>query len=624
MRLFRVIWLAGLFALLLGGWQLQSAGTAYPSLAQVSPEITPTPDGKPHRTTKITVPFTRHRWWLNRYSNNWIECSFVIEHEGLPDGDDIAGNCTEDLFEEWLTSEPCDLAKVDDYTQCPGFYLQQISSESGERQIEIELPLPSVWVSIANCNPQPPDQRCTTLPGLLLSAEEPLPNELIIGIQGTLGGMPFSCPSNACILPLPPTGDDGILAEFWADSSFGDSTEHYTARIRMIPWGDFMNPESQSNDPARWYVDILSDRWRDGELATCSATWQVFPSLGGPPEWLSSPEKSFDLQSDISYYYLAGALISYGLSDASQCLDGGLQAPNIASTCGVEAARPQLLDWQNRFDGEIMQASQETGVPARLLKNVFSRESQIWPGIYKTYKEAGLGQLTDNGADTILLWNPEFFAQFCPFILDKAYCQLGWGNLGEAEQNLLKGSLVNKVNASCPDCPAGIDLTEADYSVQVFAEAMLANCEQVGRIINNLTGFNPGQVSSYEDLWRFTLVNYNAGPGCLSTAVEAAWEINQSLDWTTVTSYLEPACQGAIGYVEDISRSLKPTPTPTTWLPFESGIPTPILPRVLATPTPIPTEAEPTPVGPPDSQATPTPIGDEYPYPEPTEDEIYP
>jgi hypothetical protein len=620
-----------IFILLLGG-MLQTASNNSPVYAQDEEEITPTPTAKAPRITKITVPFTRYRWWLIRYSNNYIECSFPIEHDGLPDGDDIAGNCTDKVYEEWLTSIPCDLAKIDSYSQCPGFYLQQIRADTSERQIEIELPSPTVWVSIANCNPEPPDNRCTTLPGLLLTAEEPLPNESIINVQGTLNGMPFSCPSYACILPLPPTGDDGVVVEFWADSSFGDSTEHYTARVRMIPWGDFMNPETQSNDPNRWYVDILSDQYRDGKLATCSDVWQVFPSLGGPPEWLSSPNESIDLQSDISYYYLAGALITYGVSDASSCLDGGLQAPNIASACGVEAARPQLLEWQNRFDGEIMQVARDTGVPARLLKNVFSRESQIWPGIYKTYREAGLGQLTDNGADTILLWNPEFFAQFCPLMLDQQFCSLGWGNLGEFEQNLLRGALVNKVNASCPDCPAGIDLTDADYSVRVFAEGMLANCEQVSRIITNYTGVNPGQVSSYDDLWRYTLVNYNAGAGCLSNAIESAWNIDQTLDWQTVSSYLEPACQGSIGYVEDISRSLKPSPTPTTWLPFESDFATPVLPRVLFTPTPSPTPEIFTPTFTPQptieptqsGSATITPTEEGYPYPEPETETPYP
>ncbi len=624
MKLLRALLLPVFILLLMVGWLFQTASFSKPVYAQNEGETTPTAEGSVPRKTKINVSVTRYRWWLIRYSNNWIECSFPVEHEGLPTSDEIAGNCTEDVNEEWLSSAPCDLGKVDSYSQCPGFYLQQISANPGEREIEIELPSPNVWVSIANCNPQPPDQRCTTLPGLLLTGEEPLPNESIINLQGTMGGMPFSCPSNACILPLPPTGNDGVEVEFWADSSFGDSTKHYTARVRMVPWGEFMNPESQSKDPARWYVDILSDQYRGEKLATCSDVWQVFPTLGGPQEWLTSPSESSDLQSDISYYYLAGALISYGVSDASGCLDGGLQAPNIASTCGVEAARPQLQEWQNRFDSEILQAAQITGVPARLLKNVFSRESQIWPGFFKTYREAGLGQLTDNGADTILLWNPNFFAQFCPLILNQAYCDLGWGNLGEFEQNLLRGSLVNKVNAACPDCPVGIDLSEANYSVRIFAEGMLANCEQVGRIIHNITEFNPGQVSSYDDLWRFTLVNYNAGAGCLSNAIDNAWNINQALDWNTVSSYLEPACQGAVGYVEDISRSLKPSPTPTTWLPFEGNFVTPVLPRVLvtATPTPTPEFATPTPLAPP--EITPIVIFVESPSPTPEDNTAYP
>ena len=80
--------------------------------AQSEIDATPTQAGKTKRFTNITVSYTRYRWWLIRYSNNWIECSFPIEHDGLPDGDDIAGNCTEDVYDEWMTSEPCSLAKV--------------------------------------------------------------------------------------------------------------------------------------------------------------------------------------------------------------------------------------------------------------------------------------------------------------------------------------------------------------------------------------------------------------------------------------------------------------------------------------------------------------------------------
>jgi hypothetical protein len=60
------------------------------------------------------------------------------------------------------------------------------------------------------------------------------------------------------------------------------------------------------------------------------------------------------------------------------------------------------------------------------------------------------------------------------------------------------------------------------------------------------------------------------------------------MDWPTISTNLDPVCQAAIGYVEDISRALKPTPTPTTWLPFSGSQPTPVLPRVLMTATPTP------------------------------------
>jgi hypothetical protein len=76
-----------------------------------------------------------------------------------------------------------------------------------------------------------------------------------------------------------------------------------------------------------------------------------------------------------------------------------------------------------------MQASANTGIPARLLKNVFSRESQIWPGIYRTYRETGLGQMTENGADTVLLWNPVLLPPVLPAGSQPRNLRLGYGNL---------------------------------------------------------------------------------------------------------------------------------------------------------------------------------------------------
>jgi len=93
----------------------------------------------------------------------------------------------------------------------------------------------------------------------------------------------------------------------------------------------------------------------------------------------------------------------------------------------------------------------------------------------------------------VLLWNPDFFHQFCPLVLDKKFCEGGFWTLGDAEQNMLRGALVRKVNATCPDCPAGIDLSQANYSVGVFARSMLASCEQVGQTIFNITDLSPAR-----------------------------------------------------------------------------------------------------------------------------------
>jgi hypothetical protein len=72
-------------------------------------------------------------------------------------------------------------------------------------------------------------------------------------------------------------------------------------------------------------------------------------------------------------------------------------------------------------------------------------------------------------------------------------------------------------------------------------------------LVENTTGGAAGSAGSYEDLWKFALVNYNAGPGCLGNALDTTIGADQDLNWENVSSHLEPACQGAIQYVNDIS-----------------------------------------------------------------------
>jgi len=251
------------------------------------------------------------------------------------------------------------------------------------------------------------------------------------------------------------------------------------------------------------------------------------------------------------------------------------------------------------------------------LKKIFARESQFWPGTNVGHPEAGLGQMTDGGADAVLTWNPSFYEQFCPSVLDQSVCKTKiypnpedeWQGiaLDETDRSLLRGALVNSVNAICPDCSMGIDMGKAENSVGVFAQTLLASCKQTGEVININYGSAPGDAASYEDLWRFTLVDYNAGPGCLGLAVDKTSSSGDPLDWEHLSTHLTPACQGANEYVNDISRpALLPIPTtnsteaPTeiateiaTEIPIENATEVPTISQpenenILVTETPSP------------------------------------
>ncbi|MFN3491591.1 MAG: hypothetical protein ACK40V_05160, partial [Anaerolineales bacterium] len=343
------------------------------------------------------------------------------------------------------------------------------------------------------------------------------------------------------------TETEGVPIEFWAYSSYGDSSIVYKAQVR-VQLADEGDP-----DQLYYYVDVLSSQFQ-GQTATCSEAWGVFPPVGGAPEWISTPTQSEDLSSDIPYTYLAANLILQGAVEAGSCPDGGLAPGNVVNQCGMEKARDAVSEWQNQFDELILTTAKQTSVPAFLLKNLFARESQFWPGIFHASNDVGLGQLTENGADTTLFWNRSFFNQFCPLVMDSETCGIGYTNLDEELKLELRRALVGSVNLTCEECPLGFDLTQADFSVGVFAHTLTANCEQAGQVIKNYTGSSPGDAASYEDLWKFTLVNYNAGGGCLAEAISLAQATTGlPLTWENVSPHLIGACAGAVDYVNDIS-----------------------------------------------------------------------
>jgi hypothetical protein len=229
--------------------------------------------------------------------------------------------------------------------------------------------------------------------------------------------------------------------------------------------------------------------------------------------------------------------------------------PNgYADSCGLERSRPLLADWQNQFDHRIVEVAKETGIPAQLMKNLFAQESQFWPGVFRVPYEYGLGQLTDHGVDSIFLWQPEFFTQFCPLVLHEDACSGGYLSLKEDSRAILRGALAVQAKVDCAECEAGIDLSNTNFSVSLFANTLQANCAQVSRTIFTATASSPGMVATYEDLWRFTIANYHAGPGCTAYAIHQTWQNTGSLTWQEAVNYFTDPCQGVIPYVEKITH----------------------------------------------------------------------
>lgn len=500
------------------------------------------------RNTTIVVTYTENEWWLIRWSDNTIVCRILTDHEGLPTVNEVVSACGQDLGEQWWSTPPCDVANQDPST-CPGFYLHLVSFRQAEREVQVQLPPPVVWVDLEGCTPTPPENRCPNLPTLLLTGEEPLPNERITAIHGVYNDQPFTCDGNTCRLPLGPTPPGGITIQFWADSSYGDTTENYTAQVRVLDAGVPLVPGGGG-----WYVDVISSQWRGAPIASCARIWEAFPPAGYPPAWLSTPDQFELMATDAPYYYLAGRLIASDQVDVNECVTGGLLPNGYADACGLEKARPLVAEWQNQFDQRIIQVARETGVPAQLIKNLFAQESQFWPNVFRVQHEFGLGQITSNGADSILLWNRSFFDQFCPMVLAEDACQGGYLSLNETYKEILRGALALQAKTDCPNCPAGINLVDAEFSVGLFANTLVANCAQVNQTVYTATQQVAGSLSSYEDLWRFTVANYHAGPGCVAYAIHTAWDNTGVLNWDEVSRQFTPACQGAVPYVEKITR----------------------------------------------------------------------
>ena len=509
-----------------------------------------------HRQTQLTVSYTEFEWWLLRWSDNELTCQLYIEHEGLPTGAEVFKYCGHEKYNEWMASGPClALDNNGGTTTCPGLYAHFITSEGKQKKITVDLPLPTVWVTLSGCTQKPLDNHCQQMPSLLLIAEEPLPNEQAVAIHGIMGGRRFSCPASTCLVPLRKTTNKGAVIDFWMDSSYGDSSDHFQVKVRILDSATVEDGKQKTG----YYVDLLSSQWRGLEpINGCSECWQAFPSAGASISWLANPQEKDQLISNEPFVYLAGRMILANLVDAKDCPNQGLFMNGWANACGLEKARAGVKDWQNRFNQEILLAAKENGVPSQLLKNVLAQETQFWPAavLDMEINEYGFGRQTELGSDVLLLYNESFYQQFCPLVLDQSTCDSGYVFLSQDHQSILRGALALSTSMDCPSCASGINLSRADLSIRMVAQMLQANCRQTGAMITTVSGKSPGDTASYEDLWKFTLTSYHAGAGCFLDSFITTWNLQEPLTWQQISTHLEPGCQTALQFVE---RVIKPS-----------------------------------------------------------------
>ena len=272
--------------------------------------------------------------------------------------------------------------------------------------------------------------------------------------------------------------------------------------------------------------------------------------------WLSSPGSAADLAADRPLNLLAGELIFHGLVDASSCPNNGLSNPASANSCGEKVAHNALVLWQNQYDAVLLDAAQKAGIPPFVLKNVIAQESQFWPASLPTvygYPELGLGHITEMGADTLLRWNSRTAVNICAQVYGSDTCKTPYALMPAGQQATLRGMVVRSLDADCSNCAGGVDLKRANASIYTIAGAIRANYNYVDWRIRLATGKSTSSVVDNTDHWRLALASYNAGPGCVSTAIKRAQWTLTDLNWKNISAQFDAGCRGAVDYIHDVS-----------------------------------------------------------------------
>jgi hypothetical protein len=189
------------------------------------------------------------------------------------------------------------------------------------------------------------------------------------------------------------------------------------------------------------------------------------------------------------------------------------------------------------------------------LKAVIAVESQFWPGSNWEKGEISLGQMTENGADLLLTYRPNYFRQVCASVLNERNCPLSYSEMNDANLSMLRGAVLKSIDTTCPGCAGGVDLEKGAQSVIVLSETLAASCEQSAKLISMVTDSSPTNLMSYADFWRFVLANYHSGAGCM---LQALRRTEKPLNWNNVSVGFPIGCTSGVDYVRRIEEAIKP------------------------------------------------------------------
>jgi hypothetical protein len=308
---------------------------------------------------------------------------------------------------------------------------------------------------------------------------------------------------------------------------------------------------------------------------SCAAIWHVRDEENA--SWDNFVQFPFQLNTAKTLHTLTAKLIVNGVVDASDCPAGGL-SPGLdwPTGCGLEKARSAMIAWQNQFDDYIWLASRDHGIPPKLLKNLIDYESQFWPGNSRFFlDEFGLAQINQLGVDVLLRRDPIYYQRVCSTVLSTLDCLRPYASLEPPQQRLIRGAVVSSMDATCSKsstCPYGVDLDKAKQSIDLIASLLQANCQQMNDIRKQAIEPDPdadaatatavvatiaaggSAGTTYEDLWRFTLLTYHSGSNCFRQAYVDLRKSGGDVNWDTLEEHL--ACKGGQPYVNGFMDNL--------------------------------------------------------------------